>query len=520
MYLRELFSFQNIVIQCPDNPSVDSIAAGFALYSFFKNNNKQVKLVYSGKEKISRINIETMLNVLNIPLEYVSVGYICRELLITVNCQYEAKSLSRLLAPHVAIIDYHVLDEASKSFAEFNFSRLGYGCGSSLVYQLLVEDSSVENNFKNFLDLKLDGNVATALYYGVFIATNEFQEIKHPSDIDIRDNLNCDKEIFMELQNSAISLEELRKMSTALLDYKCYQEQRLAIVPTENCDHSIMSFIAEMVSRVCGIDTCVVFSQPLNGQINIVIKNCSPKVKANELVRTYVALIGTGFGNKNKSSGSLNVQKYRMQGNVKPFIDYFYDKFVEFYENCEYIRASDIDFARDKDSFNLCRKKSFVLGYVPTLNIAAEGTVFTVRTCEGDVKIGASPDIYIMVGFNGEIYPIEKDKFELTYRDTLDDLDIEYNYEPRVVSILTGQKFFLRALIKHCRVITRLPVFVKTLTKPTRVVSKWNYEDYMLGMPGDVLVMRSEDHSDIYVVQREIFNVTYEPMPSTKGFGA
>jgi bifunctional oligoribonuclease and PAP phosphatase NrnA len=43
-----------------------------------------------------------------------------------------------------------------------------------------------------------------------------------------------------------------------------------------------------------------------------------------------------------------------------------------------------------------------------------------------------------------------------------------------------------------------------------------NAEQYMLGIPGDYLAVRSEDIHDIFVVEQEMFAKIYEEVDDTK----
>ena len=42
MKLRELLEFNQIIVQCHDNPDADAIASGYALYQYLKRNGKEV----------------------------------------------------------------------------------------------------------------------------------------------------------------------------------------------------------------------------------------------------------------------------------------------------------------------------------------------------------------------------------------------------------------------------------------------------------------------------------------------
>ena len=62
MRLSELLKFDDIVIQCHDNPDADAIASGYALYCFLKANGKKARIIYSGRNTIRKSNLKHMVN--------------------------------------------------------------------------------------------------------------------------------------------------------------------------------------------------------------------------------------------------------------------------------------------------------------------------------------------------------------------------------------------------------------------------------------------------------------------------
>lgn len=48
MKLENLLDFDDIVIQCHDDPDADAIASGFALQRYLESQGKNAKLAYSG----------------------------------------------------------------------------------------------------------------------------------------------------------------------------------------------------------------------------------------------------------------------------------------------------------------------------------------------------------------------------------------------------------------------------------------------------------------------------------------
>ena len=47
MKLTDLLEYDNITVQCHDNPDADAIGSGYALYKYFEHNGKNVRLIYS-----------------------------------------------------------------------------------------------------------------------------------------------------------------------------------------------------------------------------------------------------------------------------------------------------------------------------------------------------------------------------------------------------------------------------------------------------------------------------------------
>ena len=107
MKLRDLLKYNDIIIQCHDNPDADTIASGYGVYTYLKDKGKNVRLVYSGMNRITKANLVLMVDSLNIPIEYVeTLGK--PELLITVDCQYGEGNVTSFDAEEIAIIDHHI----------------------------------------------------------------------------------------------------------------------------------------------------------------------------------------------------------------------------------------------------------------------------------------------------------------------------------------------------------------------------------------------------------------------------
>ena len=88
MNLASLDKFQQIVIQVHDNPDADAVGSGYAIYRYFQEKGKDVRLVYGGRYAMTKSNMLLLVSELDIPIEYVQ-SLDNPELLLTVDCQYQ-----------------------------------------------------------------------------------------------------------------------------------------------------------------------------------------------------------------------------------------------------------------------------------------------------------------------------------------------------------------------------------------------------------------------------------------------
>ena len=198
MQLKDFLKYEHIVIQCHDNPDADALASGYALKWYFEQNHKSknVKFIYRGRNEIQKSNLLIMVKELEIPIEYAPFIAEEPELLITVDCQYGEKNVTKTAAKHVAIIDHH--KKAVDTPSGMSNIRSDVGSCSTVVWDMIKSEGFDPN--ENRL-------VATALYYGLFSDTNKLSEVSHPLDRDMMDALIYNKSVVTSMVNSNISLD-------------------------------------------------------------------------------------------------------------------------------------------------------------------------------------------------------------------------------------------------------------------------------------------------------------------------
>lgn len=506
MRLRDLLKYDNIVVQCHDNPDADSIASGFGVYLYLKNHNKKVSLIYAGKFRIQKSNLVLMVSELNIPIEHVRTLPEDIKMLVMADCQYGEGNVTSLSAPLVVDIDHH---RAHGEVPQGSDVRSNIGSCSTIVWDLLRNE-----NEKELLD---DRRLGTALYYGLYTDTSFFTEISHPLDKDMRDTLSFDKNLIMRLKNSNMSLDELKIAGASLLGYEYYPENRYAILRAEPCDPNILGLISDFALEVDRIDICIVYTI-LDFGIKFSVRSCNREVNANELAVFLADGIGSAGGHTDKAGGMLDfsqiadsdVQYRRSSADKRRYMaaDILRSRMDS------YFRSYNVIFAdrplRGIGSMKMYQKLPVSVGFVKALDIFGKDSRLTIRMLEGDFDIAVHDDTYIMIGVIGEIYPISKEKFDASYRKTKQCYSLETEYEPTVRDAVTGEVKELLPLVRSCVSRNDVKIYAKRLRKTTKVFTTWNKETYMLGNPGDMLAVRSDDIQDMYIIKKNVFEKCYE----------
>lgn len=493
MRLKDLLAYDSVIVQCHDFPDADAIASGYAVYTYLKKQGKAVRLIYGGKQKITKPNLVILTEQLEIPLEYVT-ELPEAELLLTVDCVYGEGNVTAFPAKQVAVIDHHL---CNKPVSELMEVRSSYGSCATVVAQMLREEG---------VDVNEDENVATALYYGLYTDTNAFAELHHPADRDLRDFARYHAGVLMLLKNSNLSLEEMQIAGDALKHYRYREEYRFAVVQAKPCDPNILGFISDLLLQVDGVDTCVVFCKMPSG-LKLSVRSCVPSVRAVELLDYIVSGIGSGGGHMQKAGGYIpngSLTEVPEDG-VREFVT---ERMVGYYHSFTVLHAKDAPV--ETGALPLFQKRLLVFGYLPSLEVYPEGMALCVRTLEADLNVTAGAELYLMFGLFGEVYPIRKETFAASYEMTERIPEFHAEYQPMVIAQGGAEGKALLPLARGCIPKAGVPIYAKQLTTAVKVYTTWDEENYMYGKPGDYLAVRSDDARDVYVIGQRIFETTYE----------
>ncbi|MDR1760671.1 MAG: DHH family phosphoesterase [Fibrobacter sp.] len=482
MKLSDLLPYRKIILQTHNIPDADAVSSAFVLQKFFEKQGASARLVYGGPAKITKPSLLMFIEALNIEIEYVSEIPADTDLLITVDCQYGAGNVQKFPCPAFAVIDHHRPEIVENELCEIN-PHLG-SC-ATLVYSMLLKEHA-----EDFINRE---NIRTALYYGLFTDTNGLSELRHPLDRDLSD-VPFDRPLLKKLKNATITMPELSIVSGALADVSVVEN--IGLFRAVPCDPNILGFSSDIAMQVDTLDACILFA-PAGPGIKISVRSCSREIMANELAAFLCDGFGSGGGNLEKAGGFFKNTEEHLFNKLREYITAF-DKI--------YAGVTPVDFG----SMKRYRKLPNEVGFCVLTDLFQAGAKLTVRTLEGDVDLTASDDIYIMIGIEGEIYPILKEKFEKNYKVLDKKYELVSEYPPTVIDRYNGEKHSILSYAKVCVPVFEKIIKAKQIDKRTKVFTYWDTEKYFSGVPGDFLAANENDLQDCWIVNERIFYKTYE----------
>lgn len=498
--LEQLLEFDHIAIQCHDNPDADAIASAYGLYRYFRDNDKSVIIFYGGQTKITKPNLGKMIELLHIPLLHYPEEREWPGLLVTVDCQYGAGNASPMRALEVAVIDHHVMERTPPPRHDI---RPYLGSCSTLVWTMLRRAG-----------FRLDSNLATALYYGLFSDTGGLAEVRHPLDRDLRDSVRPNARIMRVLKNSNLSRDDLALTSAALKEMVFDDTGRFALVSAQTTDANILGFISDLVMQVDDVDIGVVYSR-VPGGIKYSVRTLLREFKASEVAAWLAGgELGSGGGHFDKAGGYISAQRFAFACPGVTVAEYFARRIKEYLAGYAVLDCTqgepDISVVADVASIRSYEKTPVSLAYVPCAELLeAEAATLDIRMFEGDITIEADAETYLMVGLEGEIYPISRAKFEQTYTPLDANVLMNFEYPPAVLAGDNGQRIELSRLARACEGRGGGAACAVLLRRGVKLFTRWDTENYIKGEPGDWLIWAENDPLDIYVVTARMFPRLY-----------
>ena len=503
MMLEELLGYDRITIQCHDNPDADAIASGFGLYCFFRDQGKDVRLLYAGKNKVRKANLTLMVEKLGIPLKY--LAHPGEEpvdgLLITVDCQYGAGNVTVIPAEEIAVIDHHPLEVICTEKMRL---QPNLGSCATLVWTMLQEmHYPVEKN----------KDLGTALYYGLFMDTNQFSELSNPVDMDMRESLNFDKNLVSLFRNSNISLKELEIAGVALLRCNYNDDYQFAVIHSQPCDPNVLGLISDFLLQVAGVNTCVVYNED-SGGYKFSVRSCIKEVNASELSDYLSEGIGSGGGHVEKAGGYISMKLYEEKYPTLHSEAYFNNRMTQYFDNFEIVYAKERKFPVKEGKKYRRRKEP--IACLRAADLAELGNVVSIRTEDGTMDIDTRQDRYFTLERTGELHPVPTGRFhrilELCDLPLPEEYCSSMGYIPRVKDGRDGSNHLLTEYVRMNMPTDVFCIYALELKRGVKVFPIWDEDAYMTGRAGDYLVASEDDLHNMFIEPAQNLLNNFEEM--------
>lgn len=494
MKLHDLLQYNNIYIQCHDNPDADALASAFGLYTYFKSKNINTYIVYGGRNQITKPNLQLMISTLHIPVNYLPEKSDKFDgLLLTVDCQYGQGNVTPLSADYTASIDHH----QPYTNIPLQEIRSYLGSCSTLIWRLLSDEG---------YDVNSNKPLATALYYGLMTDTSNFVESLHPLDRDMQDSLIYDKNLITRFVNSNISIKELEIAGIALIRHIYNDDHRFAVVHSESCDPNILGLISDLVVQVDKIDSCVVYNNA-EGGFKLSVRSCIKEVKANELVEYLTDKIGSGGGHTDKAGGFIFENMYE---ELYPTINtetYFGLRMTKYFDETKIIYASE--YSIDTSDMSKYKKLNNVYGCFIPDEYYSLGTKLTLRTVDNDIQISVDGKNCVIVDSDGNVEVISKEKYTSTYRLSSAPYICSAKYMPTLKSNKDNPGLEFEKCLSSCAPGEESIYLIKELTEDVKLFYLGNEDTYVLGKKGDYIACKENNTKDLFIIKNNNFTNEY-----------
>lgn len=512
--LTDLLRYDDIMIQCHDKPDADAIASGYALLKYLEKQGKSPRLAYSGVQKVTRGSLHEMLERFGIPLTYLDGLEEDAELLVTVDCRAGERNVSALPYRNLAVIDHHTVKEgeALPELREIRAETDGYGSCATVMWAMLREAG---------YPVEEDDQLPTILYYGLYMDTQELKTARKMDRIML-ESLKYDMDIVTELQGVNLSLEEIRIMGRAYDSLHIDPRHRFAVAQVEPCDPDILGIVGDELMKVAGVDVSAAYCM-LDWGAKVSVRCRRKGSSAADLIGWLVRGMGNdGGGAPTKAAGRIPKEFLEeacagdgwddLSGAAGRLIyrllaDYF-DTPPREIRTGGYSDEAVREFCGAGPT--LYRKKKIPVGYVRSTDLFSEGEDVLLRMLEGDVRKKAAPELYFMIGVDGEVYHNDERGLFRNY-DLADEpfpVDADSPWQPKVYRYAGMAAVPLAPCARTCVAKDGARIRAGRLDCRLKVLTKWG--EWHLGEAGDWLASQEADPQDIYVIKDAVFRRTYE----------
>lgn len=498
-------NYSSVVIQLHDNPDADAIATGFGLQYGLRLVGVESEIVYYGR-KFTKPNIKEMVNTLKIPIENKKGDFIVRDdqLLVIVDAQRDNSNVFPYHAKDIACIDHHI----AESNYRYVYSDIKYEIGSC---------ATIISDYLFSLTDTIPKDVATALYFGIYMDTNSFVVQFTNLDKDIRDTLLefCDMKQVTKMIRTSLTFEDIKTCSIAMQSVERFEN--IIYTHIGDSDDNLLGHIADLLSEIAGIDIVVIYSEREDGY-KLSIRSYHDYISAENIIHYLTFRVGAGGGHTNKAGGYIASKDFNKIYPNNLFNNFVKLKVLEFCQSLKLLETgkdNPIEIFGEK-AFRNAIKRRYPVRYIDLSDHFPCNLEIGVKTLEGLIRIPS--DHIAIIGPEGEVYGMSRESFEDNYNTDTDELHAICD------SSITdyGVKFMHSTgdFIVDLSNILDLPIAEVVDEKLVRIMSLT--DNVKVRTPkGDLFVRGNgylvyQDINNYTVLNDEIFNITHRIVPSSE----
>ncbi len=308
-----------LAIVTHNNPDPDAIGSAMALAAIAKSANPQklkCRIFYDGI--IGHQENRTMVNLLDIRMEKLDPEAIQ-------DCSYIAlvdspgPGMNNSLSPRtrVSIIIDHHKDGHGQDSAAFSDIRPGMGATASIISQYLQE-----------LDIPVDKNVATGLFYGIRSDTREFRRNVTPQDLANAAFLLplTDGDILDQIMSPSLSQETLDVLGNAIKNRHIQSGYLFSNVGYVHKRDSLPQ-AADLLISLEGVNTALVYGIT-DDAIVISARNRDIRLHIGNVLEEAFGDIGDAGGHPNMAAATIPLSYFRRVRNKEGLLALVMDPLI------------------------------------------------------------------------------------------------------------------------------------------------------------------------------------------------
>lgn len=308
-----------LAIVTHNNPDPDAIGSAMALAAIAKSANPQklkCRIFYDGI--IGHQENRTMVNLLDIRMEKLDPEAIQ-------DCSYIAlvdspgPGMNNSLSPRtrVSIIIDHHKDGHGQDSAAFSDIRPGMGATASIISQYLQE-----------LDIPVDKNVATGLFYGIRSDTREFRRNVTPQDLANAAFLLplTDGDILDQIMSPSLSQETLDVLGNAIKNRHIQSGYLFSNVGYVHNRDSLPQ-AADLLISLEGVNTALVYGIT-DDAIVISARNRDIRLHIGNVLEEAFGDIGDAGGHPNMAAATIPLSYFRRVRNKEGLLALIMDPLI------------------------------------------------------------------------------------------------------------------------------------------------------------------------------------------------